>query len=1517
MGSKLLLEPNFQDRLDSVITVRFRIIARSFGFTMCQTSLHGQRFFTDLPLSEKHREFTVFGGLLTREQGHVWIREDGDTRVFPIPDLHMEGLFKIVECCAGIAAVDRGYIAAGAQVVCHVESNLHFANWLKEKKHVGVVHGNIANPATVQAMTEHVDGAHVMSGGFSCQPFSYLGDRRQEKDPRSESLPGILQAAYLLGSCALLLECTKEAMDSQWVQACLAEFQAATNFTCQQNLLHLQDVWPARRTRWWAVVAHESLGHTGIPSLPGHRFQPTVLHLMPRTLALDEDEMVQLQLDDYELEQFQSAKGGLNAAILNPFKTMPTATHSFGSQCGPCACGCRADGFSKQRLQERGLYGILIEDKATERLRHPHPVEIALCNGLLPSHVSQKTVLKLLLAGTGQMASPLQGAWVLSDLHWQAAKQGAIPEPRHPRLIMLDICHALIVERNRWWPDLPNTHPMTLFLQEIVALVSPKVFAPPQSYDDEPTTQEWITACETAEANMHAPSKIAALEDHKEPAENIEVKPRPKPSSAPGLSRTKQSITDEDRVAKLEQATPTEVSAMTPAEKFVHPVHDQVANMEPQFSTGAVPGFAARPAEPPAKKPSVEETKEVLPTHVAKEDTTESQHVHIVRHHTEVQSISCMFPVTVGQLQRAEEALTKQAVTQVTTLMGEQLDRNHVMQPGQFIMTDGDVASQCPLHTDPTPSIPTIQHITRASALWNQQGWVAVDEMQYYMKAICHDHPPSNNGVFVFTDNTQIDADFVQMILTVIHSVRDHQHAPWAMVMVLTRNHWVPIFMKVTFTPDAYHADLVTTPEYADHFTTIVQSHVGSTELSFQSRPAMHVFPADCGFQCLPWMLGALHEYEPTPMSVEQAAQWRALFHRDLVNKSNDQVMLQEPLLLGGAKSTKDQLCTLVVQHGVASSRGQECADQILQALGTSTVAQILQSPRPWQDLKARTSLHQPPIRIVLADELQQQIAQRKTSGQPVGRKQNKVKQSSASKQPMKIPPEQIIIPHAVFKQDDGQEVGQVSFAQLGPRCRGVLVASVEEALPYISHHQQVSQEGIIMLIPDPNDGRLPEPRQCMRVPAQCKTTGEPMLVTMIAYQLGAKQIVRNMPAQCPAVPQVENQVLRIVVFQDQWPDQWTDFIRGPVKAILAHEAFTGISHDDLLDVWDRQFLGPKLNRAAPKDAVSFAVNVRMTLGAASKVHPASGEAGLYAEPRAQDGRAPDAAFQVIWLSRKNYAESRVVQKTVPMETYLVRHLERYGLRVAHKHAEQAHQAIKPEVPWIPGLNLLKFRVGPMPYGASRANLLEVCKLWGWAARPISPISQSNDRTGTIWLFQAKDVPPAWVYQMQHGEILINQQPEATSHDPKLPTVLASQRTWQSLKQPKEGATKDDPWLHEDPWQTKQRKEVSVGQMQALETSLEKRLMEKLKSDRSEDAEMQPAMDSRVTHLEQQLEAVTATMNQFQQSQTAHNQTMQQQIVQIDAKVDSTVSSMSTLLDTKMDDHMRKIEQLLRKRQGE
>ena len=153
-----------------------------------------------------------------------------------------------------------------------------------------------------------------------------------------------------------------------------------------------------------------------------------------------------------------------------------------------------------------------------------------------------------------------------------------------------------------------------------------------------------------------------------------------------------------------------------------------------------------------------------------------------------------------------------------------------------------------------------------------------------------------------------------------------------------------------------------------------------------------------------------------------------------------------------------------------------------------------------------------------------------------------------------------------------------------------------------------------------------------------------------------------------------------------------------------------------ILDVWDRQSLDAKLARTQIGQAEVFAFLVRVTEKFADHLMPSAAVDGIYFEPRTMDGRQPAPQFHVIWTPRKTLAEVRLARSQTEVKTTIVRMGPRLGLRVSREHAEQVHKQHRPDLMFLDGQELRPYKVGPFPYGSTKASLSKGFKHLGWNA---------------------------------------------------------------------------------------------------------------------------------------------------------------------------------------------------------
>ena len=370
------------------------------------------------------RRVTVFD-FHSVKQGETWRLLAGpDSRFFLHSAFQAKEVLRIKEACAGLGAMGQGGLFLGFSLVSQCEQQQRTATVAQGISGLPVVCLDVGTDEAIIRMWDDAPGDCVFISGFSCQPYSKLGDQKGGEDSRSSALTGSLRAAFLLQASAIILECVEPASSDSFVQQSLREFAQGTGFHVSQTVLRLHEVWSARRTRWWAILTSPDVGPVPLTPWRPHGAWHAVEDVVD-TFNVSSREAEQLELSRGEVAGFVAFRP-MSDYLVRRNQPLPTALHSWGSPLSPCPCKCRPFPFSQDRLRKSGICSVVVPFlEEAERFRYPSPSEVALLNGLSPS-LNFGDDSRLGLALVGQLASPLQSAWVFGALARTLAKQGVV-----------------------------------------------------------------------------------------------------------------------------------------------------------------------------------------------------------------------------------------------------------------------------------------------------------------------------------------------------------------------------------------------------------------------------------------------------------------------------------------------------------------------------------------------------------------------------------------------------------------------------------------------------------------------------------------------------------------------------------------------------------------------------------------------------------------------------------------------------------------------------------------------------------------------------------------------------------------------------------------------------------------------------------------------------------------------------------------------------------------------------------
>eukprot|EP00438_Fugacium_kawagutii_P009705 Skav211708 [mRNA] locus=scaffold2852:32753:42021:+ [translate_table: standard] len=350
------------------------------------------------------------------------VRLDGLSAVLsPLPDSFVLGhrgvprFHCVVDLCCGLGGMSTGAQFAGLTVL----GGLDKSSWAVEVYNLNhdapAILGDLSHLSSVRALAQMVDyqSAGVLMG-FPCPPFSTRGDQNGFSDPRAWTFVHGLNAAYLLRASFVLLECTPMVESFPELVQHLHAFARTMGFGWTSQILHLDEAWPCRRTRWWCLLVPDHVHcHLSLEDLPRAAALQQVNQAISKWPTWTVEEEMDLFWNPQEVD-FYERYAVLEDLLLDMDGKCPTLLHSLGHLDRKCPCGCRTCGLSHTRLARDGISALAVKSTSVDGLRHLHPLEAGFFCTLPANFVFPQVRASLPLVG--QSAAPLQAHWMLSQL---------------------------------------------------------------------------------------------------------------------------------------------------------------------------------------------------------------------------------------------------------------------------------------------------------------------------------------------------------------------------------------------------------------------------------------------------------------------------------------------------------------------------------------------------------------------------------------------------------------------------------------------------------------------------------------------------------------------------------------------------------------------------------------------------------------------------------------------------------------------------------------------------------------------------------------------------------------------------------------------------------------------------------------------------------------------------------------------------------------------------------------------
>eukprot|EP00438_Fugacium_kawagutii_P008234 Skav226253 [mRNA] locus=scaffold2708:51960:56991:- [translate_table: standard] len=1217
-----------------------------------------------------------------------------------------------------------------------------------------VIQGDIASPSTVHAMHTkqlEMDLQPWILAGVPCQPYSTQGHLGRSTDPRSKTCPAVLRAAFHLGAVGLLLECVPEAMQDRDVQQALRSYAELTGAVVHQRILHLHSVWPARRSRWLALVVPAHFDFHGFDELPVSVPRPVLRDLFPDLWPQwsPEDEQ-QLAWTELEHQAFRCPDFGPVDRRPAMHEPCPTALHSWGSVLYKCPCGCREQGISAASLRRKGLRGIEIKSASWPyHSRHVHPRELQLILAFSPrEQVLSDCRAQLVLFGNA--VSPVHAIWVMASF---LAECGFLPVGQTPESLLRAYLHNVLRWRDLTWP--PSFAGASVLLLECNGSEVQVTFHPTQTVGE----------------LVHA-EKI--LQEHPNFWLSCDGEPLPTWAYLQPRKYTLHVGTSEFLCESM--VVPIIIEHLGLRAVYLIPAGMTCAAFlkwadlpsSARFVELLPVSFSLKPIRPQSLRVvgTVVSVMFLLPWIVSWAFAPIAATLHALRvgweqdfHGCEDMCITPALPFdSFGPQQLPLPPCADSATVHRHGLKaGFLLDFVGALDLGSVAREERHVA-----------------FVFHQGKLWGQSGQVDFATFG-----------PSEDIVWLFTlvdQHWTLAQCFMvgdMLVMTVFDGLRLTPLSVFATVAARLKRAW-----------KANHVHLSSTCTFPqtrpDTCGTIALAHFAHSVGVITYEQAMNLELLHDGFAFLsnmPCFDG------PTGFGADD----------EVIIRSLEQLLPSKGVPPDEVKARAVAAIKVFGHQALDQALKSKNAWGALKSLGNS-------KPRPF------TWVHYHELQNHIQERAQSKFGahdMKKKGRKPA--KQHAVSLKHIDPTSLLLPPglfhtnDGATLPQLNL-EDVAKDARGVAFASAADVqhfiADGKLISPEGLAVLVVGPMPEGAPLGLPM-----HSVRVPAIYRGTNEPVILDCTS-----VQLGDQMVYRKTNQSAPELqvCPTKV-LRLHAFKDIWEQDH---AWSDFVAHPVRQLVSAFPLLRLCQDQdcdqkcgkfhpsieeegvesgLLDIWAFRWHKHDGSKASPDASDVLSVFIRIPESSFESVHRASGQSGFFFEPRKDDTPGPDEEYAVIWLPQLGLTEALHRVRTVDHCVAVCRLGKKYGVRCVARHQETVHNELCPNKPFVACAINAVYRLEPLPAGTQRASLVAMLKSCGWQARPLQPCKGSQ---GQAWTVGAGSEPPQPFVEAQHGWVGISKVKDASPVAP-VRGFIASSKTKQHIK----GAAASSSSGSADPWQ--------------------------------------------------------------------------------------------------------------------